>query len=153
MKKIFLIIIVLMIVVGCGSSNTTNIMTCTIEDDQISAQETYTADNDQLVSYHAVINSVYSTATEEQLETYKSETQKYYDETLNTDDIDGFTVVVDISDNIDNAIKVTLDIDYTKADYSKLAKAGFLDSAESETISLEKTREGLIANGYDCQEK
>jgi uncharacterized lipoprotein YehR (DUF1307 family) len=53
----------------------------------------------------------------------------------------------------DDAIRVTIRIDYSEADTDALVDAGLLESGDIQTqyVSLDKTQKEMNANGYACK--
>lgn len=139
MKKLLAVLVPVLLLTGCGSSETTT--TCTFKEGPTETTATFTSKGDKV-----------SKQVEESVIVLDAETKTYASTLVSLleselKDIKGVTFT---DKTKDDKLILTITVDYTKADFDELAKKDLVESGV-DYISLEKTVESFEKDGYTCK--
>lgn len=139
MKKLLAVLVPVLLLTGCGSSETTT--TCTFKEGTNVTTATFTSKGDKV-----------SKQVEETVMVLDAETKAYASTVVSLlkaelKDIKGVTFA---DKTTDDSLTLTITVDYTKADFDELAKKDLVENGV-DYISLEKTVASFEKDGYTCK--
>lgn len=149
MKKIIILFVGMLLLVGCSAQDKEKAVTCTISEQGVESTIEFTAEGDKVYASKTTFRinyDLFGVVDQNMKEQLKETYEATYTE------MEG--VVINVSNDGEEFLEMTIDVDYKTADRDYLVAAGLLEEVgdNSEYISLAQLLELNEEAGYTCAE-